>query len=125
MTTQSTTPRTAEELQALIAKSDLIEVPSVQSGSDSCGKPILTPSGTILRHRGYHAEVEQYTKTLQKMASMARDLARTRAALEGCVKALRECTDLLGGPLRLICHTTTHEDQRAIDAALKRATLHQ
>lgn len=70
-----------DALRELIAKSDLVEVDAVRSDSDSCGKPILRKAGTILRHKGYMAEVEEKTKLLQKLASNAREIHALKAKL--------------------------------------------
>lgn len=82
-----------DALKAMIIKSDLIEVDSSRVESDSCGKPIYVKSGKILRHRHHLSEVEQHTKDLQRMASMARKIAALEDKLKAANEELRQSAD--------------------------------
>jgi hypothetical protein len=76
------------KLEALIAKSSLVEVPCTRVDKDSCGKPILVRDGVMLVHEHAAAREEETTRRLQQMANQARRIVKLEAAGQQLAEAI-------------------------------------
>lgn len=81
-----------------IKRSGLIEVDGCRAEGDGCSGVVLRNSGKILVPAGQLAQVEQQTKDLQKMANMAREIAK----LTECVVAADELRNYMGEGYALV-----------------------